>query len=214
MTSAVADEILQDFANNARVWSETNDGASGTPGDEKLIVRFEDHPHLDDAASREANRPIFKMTPYIKIMIPGDKDTQVHRPVREGDKTRFAKAYLAFTAGQTQVQGFPLSEWPKMTRAQVEELKYFNIRTIEDLANVNDSQTHRFMGIIQLREEARSHLRLLKEAEPLNAVQAELKQRDETIATMQAQIAALMARRSTEDETPPAVESGVPSKGK
>jgi hypothetical protein len=214
MSNAVADEILQDFANNARQWSETQQGDHGTPGDEKLIVRFEDHPHLDDAASRDANRPIFKMMPYIKIMIPGDKDTQIHRPVREGDKTRFAKAWLAFQSGQSQVQGFPLSEWPKITRAQVEELKYFNIRTIEDLANVNDSQTHRFMGIHQLRDEARRHLELLKEAEPLNHVQAELKARDETIATMQAQIAALMARRSAEDETPPPEKAEVPSKGK
>lgn len=216
MSNAVADEILQDFANNATAWAEISNADMGTPGDEKLIVRFEDHPHLDDAASREANRPIFKMMPYIKIMIPGDKDTVIHRPVREGDKTRFAKAYLAFRAGQSQVQGTPLSEWPKITRAQVEELKYFNIRTIEDLANVSDSQTHRFMGIHQLRDEARRHLELLKEQAPLDKVQAELKSRDETIAAMQAQINSLVERRAKEDaeSEAPAVEQPSGKKGK
>lgn len=215
MATEVADAVLQDFANNATAWSEVSNADQGTPGDEKLIVRFEDHPHLDDAASRDANRPIFKMVPYIKIMIPGDKDTIIHRPVREGDKTRFAKAYLAFQAGQSQVQGFPLSEWPKITRAQVEELKYFNIRTVEDLANVSDSQTHKFIGIHQLRDEARRYLDLLKEQAPLDAVQAELKKRDETIETMKAQIASLMARRQAEDETPEEQTTSAPRvKGK
>jgi len=212
----VADEILQDFANNARQWSETNDGASGTPGDEKLVVRFEDYPHLNDAKSREENRPVFEMKPYIRIMVPGDKDMVVHRPVREGDKTRFARAYLQFQAGQSQVQGTPLSEWPKVTRAQVEELKYFNIRTIEELANASDANIQRFAGVNQLRADARQHLKLLQEAEPLNRMQAELATRDETIAAMQAQIAALSARRQLEDQTPAAVEAAppVPSKGK
>lgn len=197
--SQQADEVLQDFANNAAQWAEVSNADQGTPGDDKLIVRFEQFPHLDDAASRAANRPIFLMMDYVKIMIPGDKDTVIHRPIREGDKRRFAKAYLAFQAGQSQVQGTPLSEWPKITRAQVEELKFFNIRTIEDLANVSDSQTHKFMGIHQLRDDARRHLELLKEQAPLDAVQAELKQRDEEIATMKTQIASLMARRAEED---------------
>lgn len=214
MERAIADEVLQDFANNARAWSETNDGANGTPGDEKLVIRFEDYPHLNDAKSREANRPVFEMVPYIRIMVPGDKDMVVHRPVREGDKTRFARAYLQFQAGQSQVQGTPLSEWPKVTRAQVEELKYFNIRTIEELANASDGNIQRFAGVSQLRTDARQHLKLLQEAEPLNRMQAELATRDEQIAAMQAQIAALSARRQSEDQTPVEVASPVPSKGK
>lgn len=195
MQTEIADATVQSFADFSGQMEQQQNADYGTPGDEKLIVKFEPYPLLDDAASRAEGRPRFVMTDFIRIMIPGDKDSVIHRPVREGDKVRFSKAYERFRAGQSQITGTPLSEWTKITRAQVEELAYFHIRTIEDLANVSDAQTHKFMGIHMLREDARRHLALLKEQAPLDKVQAELKQRDETISAMQAQIQLLMSER-------------------
>lgn len=190
----VADDVIQNFADQSYQMEQTQNADYGTPGDEKLIVKFESYPHLNDSKSREEGRPRFEMTDYVRIMIPGDKDSVVVRPVREGDKVRFSKAWERYKAGQSQITGTPLSEWNKVTRAQVEELAYFHIRTIEDLANVNDSQTHKFMGIHGLREIARKHLELLKEQAPLDKVQAELAQRDEQLSAMQAQNATMQAQ--------------------
>lgn len=194
MTSAVADEIIQDFANNASLYEGVNSADYGTPGDEKLHVKFTSQSHFNDAKSREMNRPVFEMADYIVIMVPGDKDSIVNRPVREGDKTRFATQWSRYSAGQSQVIGTPLSEWGKITRAQVDELAYFNIRTIEDLANVSDASKGRFMGMNELSEKAKAHLKLLKESEPLDKMQAELAKRDEQAAVQQEQINQLMAQ--------------------
>jgi len=199
MSVAVADEIIQDFANNASLYENTNSGDFGTPGDEKLHVKFSSQSHLNDARSREAGRPIFEMLDYLTIMVPGDKDSIVIRPVREADKTRFVTQWTRYKANQSQVVGTPLSEWSKITRAQVDELAYFNIRTIEDLANLSDGQKHKFMGVNELCEKAKAHLQLLKDSAPLDKMEAELAKRDEQIATLMAQMAAMQADKALEN---------------
>jgi hypothetical protein len=188
----VADELLQQFANNA-AQMENASYDYGSPGDEKLHVRFEMHPHLDDVATRDEGRPRFVMVEYVKIMTPGDKDTIIHRPVREPDKQRFEKQYSRFKAGQSQSVGFPLSEWPQLTRAQVEELAYFKITTIEELAGISDGIIGRFTGLLDLRKKAQDYLALQKEQAPIEHLNAELKKRDEAISGLQAQVEQLLA---------------------
>lgn len=192
--SLTAEQEIQSFADAANQM-ENASFDYGAPGDEKLVVRFEQYPHKNDAQTREEGRPIFEMTEYIKIMVPGDKDTVIHRPVREADKVRFSKQYERFRANLSQSTGFPLSEWPKVTRAQVEELAYFNIRSVEDLANVNDGVIGRFAGLVDLRRKAQEHLALLKEQAPMDKLQAELAKRDEQIAALTAQMNELVSER-------------------
>lgn len=152
--------------------------------DKKLHVRFMQHPHFNDTKSRDEGRPIFEMADYIQIMVPGDKDNIIIRPVRPEDIDRFATQYHKYKNNQSQAQGTPLSEWAQVNRAQVEELKYFNVHTIEQLAGMADSNAQKFLGIYALREKARKHLELLKESAPLDHLQAELTKRDETISAL------------------------------
>src|SRR6185437_13319017 len=99
------------------------------PGDDRLWVQFERCSHLDDAASRDQKRPVFEMLDYVRIVVPGDQTTMVHRPVRESDKLRFPRQWEAYRNGNTsQVQGFPLTEWGQITRAQCDELAYFKVQ--------------------------------------------------------------------------------------
>ena len=194
--SAVADEDLQHFANHASQLAEINNGSEGTPGDEKLFVKFESHPHLDDVLSRDSGRPRYVMADYIRIMIPGDKDSVVHRPIRESDKVRFPKQWLRFQANQSQVIGTPLSTWPQISRAQVEELAFFNIRTIEDLANISDGNAQKYIGVSELREKAKAYLQTLADSAPMDTMRAELVSRDEKIAALEAQIAQVLANQT------------------
>ena len=62
-------------------------------GDEKLMVRFYLRPMKDDALSTKEGRPIFVDAEYIEIMVPGDKDNTINRPLRDEDKSRFRKLY-------------------------------------------------------------------------------------------------------------------------
>jgi hypothetical protein len=160
-------------------------------GDDSLWVTFEMASHFDGVATRETGRPIFKMEEYIKIVVPGDTTTVIHRPVRPGDMERFPRQYQAFKIGAEQQQGYPLSEWPHINRAQVDELAYFKIQTVEQLASVSDTVTQKFVGLNQLREKAKQYLERMNSEAPTAKLEAEIKNRDEQLSAQQAQIDAL-----------------------
>src|SRR6266850_1684447 len=73
--------------------------------------------------------------------------------VDECDAHRFFDEYAAFKSGQEAVpDGTALKAWAGIDRASVEELAYFKVYTVEQLAGMNDSNAVPFL---QLRERAR-----------------------------------------------------------
>ncbi|HEY5412901.1 MAG TPA: hypothetical protein VIJ94_19465 [Caulobacteraceae bacterium] len=112
--------------------------------------------------SRQEGRPIFEDREFVRIIIPGDRRSMAVEPVGDGHKQRWPAEYQAFTAGrEAPLQGTPLSEWPVslMGPARVQELAYFNLRTVEQMAAVNDAQLQNLgMGARELRERARTWL--------------------------------------------------------
>ena len=163
--------------------------------DDKLYVQFYIHARADSAKSTAEGRPIFNDTEYVRIMVPGDKGSIIERPVRPVDTQRFPRQYQAFKNNDDEVlTGTPLEHWPGISRSQVEELKFFHIRTVEQLADVPDSHAQKFMGINALKSRAQAYIELAKGNAPLEQMQAELEERDLTIATMQETMAALQER--------------------
>lgn len=158
------------------------------PGDEKLWVKFAKQSHFNDVKSREEQRPCFEMRDYVTIMVPGDQTNIVNRPIRESDKFRFPKQWAAYQNGQSQEQGYPLTEWAQVSRAQCDELAYFKIKTVESLAHLPDNLAQKFPGISQLRDKARAYLEERKTAAPVDKLRGEIAKRDETINAMQAQM--------------------------
>ncbi len=112
--------------------------------------------------SRQEGRPIFEDRDFVRIIIPGDRRSMAVEPVGEAHKERWPREYEAFRAGrEAPLEGTPLSEWPVslMGPARVQELAYFNLRTVEQLAAVNDAQLQNLgMGSRELRERARTWL--------------------------------------------------------
>jgi hypothetical protein len=157
-------------------------------GDDKLGVRFFMHPVENEAKSAAEGRPIFVEEEYVKITTPGDRTNVQIRPVEDTDRKRFASRYKAFLDGATEtIVGTPLSAWPVVTRAQVEEMKFFNIQTVEQLAGLPDSQAAKYVGIQSLKQRAKDFLEASKGAAPLTALRAEMEQKDaETAALRQA----------------------------
>jgi hypothetical protein len=139
--------------------------------DDKLIVAFHMEPVLDKAASKAEGRPIYVSKEFVRIIVPGDKNNIVNRPVWAQDLQRFPRQYAAFKANQSQdLSGTPLETVPWITREQVEELKYFNVRTLEQLANIPDVHAQKFMGINTLRVRARDAIAFAKEQAPIQAL--------------------------------------------
>jgi hypothetical protein len=141
---------------------QTAQAMGGNSGDETLLVRFYLEAYQDVAKTAEEGRPIYTDTPFISIMQPGNKDSVIIRPASQMDKARFPRHWAAFNDRQVEVlvEGTPLDQWPAMTRSMVEELKFKNIRTIEQLIGMSDSNAQGFMGINALREKAKKYLAL------------------------------------------------------
>jgi hypothetical protein len=144
-------------------------------GDQKLAVRFTMRPKQNMHRSKEEGRPIFEEQEYVEIAVPGNKDSVVIRPATERDITRFPKHYEAFKARTDQdvLDGTPLSAWPMVTRAQVEEMAFFKVRTVEQLAQMSDGDSQKFMGLNTLRERARVFLEDADKKKPLMKLQSE-----------------------------------------
>ena len=160
--------------------------------DAKLFVQFYRRPMLQAAASQDAGRAVYKEVDFVKIITPGDKLSVIDRPVNEMDARRFADRYEKWKAGAGNViEGTPLGSLPKMTPAKVEEYKFFNIHTVEQLAEAADSVGQKFFGFQEDKRSAKAFLELAKGNAPLEKMQSELKERDAKIDELQAQIEAI-----------------------
>jgi hypothetical protein len=155
-------------------------------GDEKLAVRFFTKAAQDGEQSALQGRPIFKEVDYIQIVVPGDRTSTVVRPVSEQDKGRFLQQYEHWkkTKEEEMLMGTPLEAWGIMTVAQIEEYRYFGIRTIDQMATLRDDVCQKIMGAVQLKQRAVAFLEVAKSEAPMKTVQAELVKRDEQIATL------------------------------
>ena len=123
------------------------------------IPQFYVEPVNLEHQSKLQGRPIFEDREFVKIISPGDRRTMVVEPVNDDHKARWPEQYKAFKEGrEAPLEGTPLSEWAVsgMTRARVEELAYFHIRTVEQMAEVNDNQIGNLgMGARELRDRAK-----------------------------------------------------------
>lgn len=154
--------------------------------DDKLHVTFFMHPTEVPEKTLEEGRPIYKDEEHVRIMVPGDKDSIVVRPVRDLDKQRFATRYAAFTNGEKEIQeGTPLRAWPMMSRGQVEELKHFGVTTVEQLAELADVHVAKFMALGNLKTKAQAFIALAKETAPLEQLNAAVEAKDAEIAALQ-----------------------------
>lgn len=148
-------------------WNDPNDK------DGHLLIQFSiDKVFLEAKTKQEADkfttsggtegsdRPLWEDREFITIRIPGDNQTVQCREVSENDKIRFAEQYKRFKANAAnQHVGTPLSEWPAMTPARIKMLEFFNIYTVEHLANAADTQIQKMgMDGVDLRKRAQTYL--------------------------------------------------------
>lgn len=128
-------------------------------GDEKLMVQFHTMPVMNVAKSEAENRPIYDEVEHVRILIPGSKDAVVDKPVTSIEKARFRKLYTQWKEKEAvDFSGTPLESCTWISRSQVEEMKYFNVRTLEQLAGMADVHAQKFAGIGMLRDRAKVFL--------------------------------------------------------
>lgn len=157
--------------------------------DDKLAIRFFRKAKQDPDRTAAEGRPIFVENDYIQIMNPGDRNVHI-RPIRPLDMQRFARQYEHWKKTQQSelVIGSPI-EMLGLTLAQVEEYRYFGVRTVEQMAELRDDVVGKIMGATALKQKAAAFLQILKDEAPLKKVQAELDKRDSEIDTLKAAVA-------------------------
>lgn len=164
--------------------------------EEKLFVQFYIHPKENSTKSLEAGRKICEDREYIRIIVPGDKDNIVERPANINDQRRFPSQYAAFKNGQTDpvMSGTPLKMWPMMSRAMVEELAYFKIFTVEQLADLPDNLAGQFMGIQRFKQSAKDFVEAAKSSAPLEQMRKALEDKDNQLAGLGDQLKKALER--------------------
>lgn len=160
------------------------------------IPRFYTEPVQNGPKSLAAGHPVFDEMEFVEIHVPGDRKTIWAGRVTDVHRQRFPRQYAAFKQGlEAPTEGFPLDQWPGVTRAQVEELRFAHVKTVEQLAALPDDALTRTiaMGGFALRDKAIRYLEAAKGHAPAEKLAAEVQARDDKIAQMEAQMAAMQA---------------------
>lgn len=166
---ATADFDYQDFSNSTQ-----------SKLDEQLLVRFFVKSVEDKKETMSQGRPCFTDREYIEIRIVGKRDPQACRPATNADKARFPRHYEMFTKRiEAPIEGMPLAEWPLVSRSQVEELSFLSCKTVEQLAEMSDTNVSQIRGGYELKSKAQQWLensetsKALAETDQLKATIAE-----------------------------------------
>ena len=170
-----------------------NDFADTAEADKSLMVKFFYKERPDSAKSEELGRPVFKEVAYIELRVAGQRDVQACRPATVADKQRFPRHFDAFERRvEAPTEGMPLSEWPQITRTQAEELAFLNVKTVEQMATVKDSNISNMMGGYGLREKAQKWL----EINDKQSVDREKEELRGQVAELQAQMRQLLEQKA------------------
>lgn len=188
---------------------------------ENLILRFFKQAVPNAVKSQEAGREICDQVDYVSIIVPGSKDEVIEK-VGESQKKRFAAQYEHWLKTQEQPpEGQPLDRVPWLNVAQIRELQYLNIKTLEQLAGLSDTAIqHIGMGGRDLRSKAQAYIEAGKGTAELSRLVARISELERDNARLQDDLKAVNARyevvlKKSQDEAlaapPPPPEPAVPA---
>ena len=133
-------------------------------GRDDCIPHFYMRAVRDAARSETEGRPVFGEAAYVRVLVPGDRNSVVDRKVTEHDRERWPRQWAAFLAKRERPAGTPIEHWPYLTVARVAELKALEILTVEQVAEA-DEATRARIGSDALAERARHFLQPQSETE-------------------------------------------------
>lgn len=180
------------------------------------FIEFEQRAIEDRNASIASGGTIMRDVDYVIVRQVGSKDT-VEKDAAEwlADLDRlaanrayplewvrhFREKYNAFKAGQIEPEmGMPVRHWPSLSKAQAENLIGAGVRTVEDIAAMNEPTMQRVgMGARELKKKAQAYLESRdanKAAEQITALRIENEAKDDRISTLEARLLALESAAS------------------
>lgn len=177
------------------------------------FIVFEQRAIEDRNASIAAGGLVMRDVDYVIVRQVGCKDTvekeaegwlvDIEKAAAQGTYPgewvrHFREKYQAFKAGQAEPElGLSVRQWPSLSKAQAENLIAAGVRTVEDVATMNEPTMQRVgMGARELKGKAKAYVESRdqnKAAEQITALQAQLGDRETRIEALEARLAALEA---------------------
>jgi hypothetical protein len=87
-----------------------------------------------------------------------------------------------------------------ISKGQIEELRFFGVTTVEQLAAMADSTAQKFVGLTSIRQKALAYLDAAKGAAPIAKLQEQLDAKDLELTTLKNQMAEVLVRLNKADE--------------
>ena len=162
--------------------------------DSPVAVRFFDGTRPDPKASEEHDRPMVKPCVRIEIIVPGQSLEVYNQPATELHKKRFPQNWKRYLDGNKPLEEghTPLSAFPHVTRADIINFRSLGVHSVEMLAAVNDDNLSRLgYGARELQTKARAWLAAAKDSSVAVKLAADSKRKDDQIAALTAQMAAM-----------------------
>lgn len=209
--------------------------------DRPAYVRFQRRAIEDRAATQRDGRYRSKDVDFALVTPPYSRDVfeqeapewlaQMRRDAGNGRLPqewyeRYVESYERWKRGEEMpLNGTPIKGWPVISPAQMTNLIAIDIRTVEDLAAVNDEGLRRLgMGASSLRDKAKAWLSQAKDKGPLTVENAALKADNQALKTqneaLEARVKELAerlellqrggfagARDEPQDDTPAGIEA-------
>ena len=144
------------------------DFAAGRPagGRGDCVPQFYMRAVRNAARSETEGRPVFDEAAYVRVLVPGDRNSVVDRRVEDADRERWPSRWAAFEARRERPAGTPIEHWPYLTVARAAELKAAEILTVEQVAGADEAALERIGGdAAALAERARQFLQPQSETE-------------------------------------------------
>lgn len=181
--------------------------------DSRLAVRFFSKEVPNAFESEKEGRPISFMADFVRIEVPGDRNTIIETFVNESHKQRFPFQWAQYMNEKADgkinddVQGTLLRDWPILTPAKANDLKHFKFYTVEQIAGASDEQISSLgmaagMSPFALRDKAKAYLMQSKDTAFAQSQAEELRKRDEEIAALKEQMKEILAMQAKQVEKP------------
>lgn len=158
-------------------------------------VRFYNDAKQDMEASEKEGRPIYKDVEMVEIFAQGGSHT-VLKKVTDEHREMYSHQYQAWKKGQeVAVEGTPLEMWPNplMTPSMIQNLKFFQVYSVEQLADLTDSTIQKIgLGGIKLRKDASEYIERAHGVEPqMAALKTENTELKDRLSALEKQLEAL-----------------------
>ena len=140
-----------------------------------VIPRFYIKSNIDERESKKVGHQVFVDVEMVELITPGDKLNVPHIPVSDYHRNRFAKQYEAFKKGMEQVpDGFRLEAWPHISPGACATLKAINCHTVEQLAEMAESNRPKLPDFYKLQQKAREFLDAQKDSSVVVSMQTKV----------------------------------------